>query len=104
MLKDENEKKKVSTIQKDWKQSITIKRIRIKIEIQNTNNFLIERWDWKEKSIWPKAQKTIKKMRTKLKKKKHITNCDWRIKLKKKSKFYKRAKNKNYKSREEAPK
>jgi hypothetical protein len=42
-------------------------------------------------------------MRTKLKKK-HITNCDWRIKLKKKSKFYKRAKNKNYKSREEAPK
>jgi hypothetical protein len=43
-------------------------------------------------------------MRTKLKKKKHITNCDWRIKLKKKSKFYKRAKNKNYKSREEAPK
>jgi hypothetical protein len=69
MLKDENEKKKVSTIQKDWKQSITIKRIRIKIEIQNTNNFLIERWDWKEKSIWPKAQKTIKRMRTKLKQK-----------------------------------
>ena len=28
-----------------------IKRMRIKIKIKNTNKFLIERWNWKEKSI-----------------------------------------------------
>jgi hypothetical protein len=28
-----------------------IKRMRIKIKIKNTNKFLIERWNWKEKLI-----------------------------------------------------
>jgi hypothetical protein len=58
----------------------------------------------KRKINLTKGPKNNQKNENQIKKKKHITNCDWRIKLKKKSKFYKRAKNKNYKSREEAPK
>jgi len=40
----------------------------IKIELKNEKQFLIEWWNWKEKSIQQKAQKIIKRKRIKLKK------------------------------------
>ena len=51
-MKDEIEKK---NIQKNPKQKIIIKKIRIKIEIKNkledNYEFSLKRWNWKEKSL-----------------------------------------------------
>jgi hypothetical protein len=45
----------------------TIERMRIN-KNKNINKLLIEGWNWIEKSIQQKAQKIIKRMRTKLEK------------------------------------
>jgi len=54
-----------------WKKSISqkikYKKKIIKIKIKNTNNFFIEWWNWKEKSIQQKVWKKIKKINIKLK-------------------------------------
>jgi len=39
-----------------------IKRMKIKIRMKN-NLYVIEEWNWKEKLIWQKDKKTIKRMR-----------------------------------------
>ena len=60
--------------------------MRINIEIKNkleeNYNFFIEMWSWKENQF-NKRIKKIKRMKIKLEKKKlHVTNWDWKMKLK----------------------
>jgi hypothetical protein len=69
--------------------------MRIKIEIENQNKFLIEGWNWKKNQFNKKTKNiTIKRMKTKLE---NITyhKLGWNDENKNKSKFYRREKNKN---------
>jgi hypothetical protein len=72
-------RKRIAITQKDLRQKITNKKIKIKIEIQN-NFFFIEGWNWKERLIVQKYQK-IKRMKIKNKNKFLIERWNWKEKL-----------------------
>jgi hypothetical protein len=61
--------------------------MKIKIEIKNKNNFFIQWCNWKKNQF-------NKKNKDKIKKKKHILNRDWRMKLKINQNFIKRTRTK----------
>ena len=61
---------------------MTIKRIRIKIEIQNKSYFLLNDKIEKKNHLKKSPNKIIKRMKVKMKTKKNMVNWDWRMKLK----------------------
>jgi hypothetical protein len=57
--------------------------MRIKIDIKNKNNILIERWNWKNNNFYKKIKKTIRNKKNKDQIEKYNTiNLNWRLKLK----------------------
>ena len=59
------------------------KRIRVKIDIKNKNNVLIEGWNWKNNNFYKRAKKEIRNLNNEEQIEKYDTiNLDWMMILK----------------------
>jgi hypothetical protein len=77
--------------------------MRIKIDIKNKNNILIERWNWKNNNFYKKVKKTIRNKKNKDQIEKYNTiNLNWRLKLKT-NKTFRKGPRKKLKSKEWEP-
>jgi hypothetical protein len=60
-----------------------IKRIKVKIDIKNKNNILIEWWNWKNNNFYKRAKKEIRNLNNEDQIEKYNTfNLDWMMILK----------------------